>query len=98
MCLNDVSARDFQLATSQWLMGKTFDTFAPTGPWITTADEIDKNLGTRHRAAIGITEVTDAISIVVSEERGIISYAQHGQLHSKIGTDELKKVLRDVLS
>jgi 2-keto-4-pentenoate hydratase/2-oxohepta-3-ene-1,7-dioic acid hydratase in catechol pathway len=40
MCLNDVSARDFQLATSQWLMGKTFDTFAPTGPWITTADEI----------------------------------------------------------
>ena len=41
MCLNDVSARDFQLATSQWLMGKTFDTFAPTGPWITTADEIE---------------------------------------------------------
>jgi len=40
MCLNDVSARDFQLATSQWLMGKTFDTFAPTGPWITTSDEI----------------------------------------------------------
>ncbi len=40
MCLNDVSARDFQMATSQWLMGKTFDTFAPTGPWITTADEI----------------------------------------------------------
>ena len=65
---------------------------------LTTADEIDKNLGTRHRAAIGITEVTDAISIVVSEERGIISYAQHGQLYSKIDTDELKKVLRDVLS
>jgi len=41
MCLNDVSARDFQMATSQWLMGKTFDTFAPCGPWLTTADEID---------------------------------------------------------
>lgn len=40
LCFNDVSARDFQLATSQWLMGKTFDGFAPTGPWITTADEI----------------------------------------------------------
>lgn len=40
MCLNDVSARDFQMATTQWLMGKTFDTFAPCGPWITTADEI----------------------------------------------------------
>jgi 2-keto-4-pentenoate hydratase/2-oxohepta-3-ene-1,7-dioic acid hydratase in catechol pathway len=38
--VNDVSARDFQLATSQWLMGKTFDTFAPMGPWIVTADEI----------------------------------------------------------
>ncbi len=38
--LNDVSARDFQMATSQWLMGKTFDTFAPMGPWLVTADEI----------------------------------------------------------
>ncbi len=38
--LNDVSARDYQLATSQWMMGKTFDTFAPMGPWIVTADEI----------------------------------------------------------
>lgn len=41
MCLNDVSARDFQMATSQWLLGKTFDTFAPTGPWLTTAGEIE---------------------------------------------------------
>jgi 2-keto-4-pentenoate hydratase/2-oxohepta-3-ene-1,7-dioic acid hydratase in catechol pathway len=38
--LNDVSARDFQMATSQWTIGKTFDTFAPMGPWIVTADEI----------------------------------------------------------
>jgi 2-keto-4-pentenoate hydratase/2-oxohepta-3-ene-1,7-dioic acid hydratase in catechol pathway len=38
--LNDVSARDFQMATSQWMMGKTFDTFAPMGPVIVTADEI----------------------------------------------------------
>lgn len=38
--VNDVSARDYQRATSQWLMGKTFDTFAPTGPWIVTKDEI----------------------------------------------------------
>ena len=40
MCLNDVSARDFQMATTQWLMGKTFDTFAPCGPAIVTADEV----------------------------------------------------------
>ena len=37
---NDVSARDFQMATTQWLMGKTFDTFAPIGPYIVTTDEI----------------------------------------------------------
>jgi 2-keto-4-pentenoate hydratase/2-oxohepta-3-ene-1,7-dioic acid hydratase in catechol pathway len=38
--INDVTARDFQMATSQWLIGKSFDTFAPMGPWIVTADEI----------------------------------------------------------
>jgi len=38
--MNDVSARDFQMATSQWIMGKTFDTFAPIGPAIVSADEI----------------------------------------------------------
>jgi 2-keto-4-pentenoate hydratase/2-oxohepta-3-ene-1,7-dioic acid hydratase in catechol pathway len=39
--LNDVSARDVQLATSQWTLGKSFDTFAPMGPAIVTADEIN---------------------------------------------------------
>jgi len=38
--VNDVSARDFQMATSQWMVGKTFDTFAPMGPHIVSADEI----------------------------------------------------------
>jgi len=38
--VNDVSGRDYQRATTQWLMGKTFDTFAPMGPWIVTADSI----------------------------------------------------------
>jgi 2-keto-4-pentenoate hydratase/2-oxohepta-3-ene-1,7-dioic acid hydratase in catechol pathway len=38
--VNDVTARDYQRATTQWLMGKTFDTFAPMGPWIVTAEEI----------------------------------------------------------
>jgi 2-keto-4-pentenoate hydratase/2-oxohepta-3-ene-1,7-dioic acid hydratase in catechol pathway len=40
MCLNDVSARDYQLATSQWIMGKSFDTFCPMGPWLVSADEV----------------------------------------------------------
>ncbi len=38
--INDVSARDYQMTTSQWMIGKTFDTFAPIGPAIVTADEI----------------------------------------------------------
>jgi 2-keto-4-pentenoate hydratase/2-oxohepta-3-ene-1,7-dioic acid hydratase in catechol pathway len=38
--VNDVSARDIQLATSQWTLGKSFPTFTPTGPTITTADEV----------------------------------------------------------
>ncbi|MEP6714442.1 MAG: fumarylacetoacetate hydrolase family protein [Terriglobia bacterium] len=41
MNLNDVSARDVQLAVSQWTMGKSFDTFAPMGPYLVTADEIE---------------------------------------------------------
>lgn len=49
--INDVSARDLQLATSQWLLGKTCDTFCPMGPWIVTADEIadphNLQIGTR---------------------------------------------------
>jgi 2-keto-4-pentenoate hydratase/2-oxohepta-3-ene-1,7-dioic acid hydratase in catechol pathway len=49
--LNDVSARDFQMATSQWMIGKTFDTFAPIGPAIVTADEIEDP----HRLAISLT-------------------------------------------
>ena len=49
--VNDVSARDFQMATSQWTMGKTFDTFAPMGPVIVTADEIEDP----HNLAISLT-------------------------------------------
>ena len=37
---NDVSVRDFQKRTSQWTLGKSFDTHAPFGPWITTSDEV----------------------------------------------------------
>lgn len=40
MCANDVSARDIQFGDKQWVRGKTFDTFFPTGPYLVTADEI----------------------------------------------------------
>jgi 2-keto-4-pentenoate hydratase/2-oxohepta-3-ene-1,7-dioic acid hydratase in catechol pathway len=49
--VNDVSARDFQMATSQWMIGKTFDTFAPMGPAVVTADEIEDP----HNLAISLT-------------------------------------------
>ncbi|HEV2650318.1 MAG TPA: fumarylacetoacetate hydrolase family protein, partial [Rhizomicrobium sp.] len=39
-CGNDISVRDFQMHTPQWIVGKSFDTHAPVGPWITTADEV----------------------------------------------------------
>ncbi|EDX78883.1 MAG: FAA hydrolase family protein [Alphaproteobacteria bacterium] len=45
---NDVSVRDYQLATPQWVLGKSFDGHGPFGPWITTADEI----GDPHRLGI----------------------------------------------
>jgi acylpyruvate hydrolase len=41
LAVNDVSARDVQNRTSQWTLGKSFDTFAPTGPFLVTADEIE---------------------------------------------------------
>ena len=39
-CMNDVSARDLQFQSSQWMLGKAIDTFLPCGPWLVTADEI----------------------------------------------------------
>lgn len=39
-CANDLSARDLQMRTSQWLLGKSCDGFAPLGPWLVTADEV----------------------------------------------------------
>jgi len=53
MAFNDVSARDFQMRTSQWTMGKTFDTFAPMGPALVTADEIQEPHDLDIRVKIG---------------------------------------------
>lgn len=55
--------------------------------------EISKALGTRHRAAVGLSEISDAITVVVSEETGKISYAQNGEIHIGITVDELRGVL-----
>ncbi len=54
---------------------------------------ISTELGTRHRAAIGVTEKSDAIAVVVSEETGKISYAKDGGLHRDITPDNLREIL-----
>ncbi len=57
------------------------------------ASGVSRELGTRHRAAVGITESTDAAVVVVSEETGIVSLAMDGSLKRPLSTDELKEFL-----
>jgi uncharacterized protein (TIGR00159 family) len=54
-------------------------------------------LGTRHRAAIGVTEVSDALAVVVSEETGQIAVAHNGRLIRNLDQDRLRRVLRSLL-
>ena len=58
---------------------------------------IPKELGLRHRAALGITSQSDAIAVIVSEETGAISVAQGGVLHLKMAINELESYLRNAL-
>lgn len=58
---------------------------------------LSKELGTRHRAAIGITEDTDAVALVVSEETGITSLAMNGEIKRHLDAAQLRQALHDVL-
>lgn len=60
-----------------------------------TQKELDKALGLRHRAAVGITEGTDAICIIVSEERGSISFAKKGEIKRRISKEMLTTLLEE---
>ena len=64
---------------------------------LTKNPEISREMGTRHRAAIGITEGSDAISLVVSEETGLITYVESGQLRRNIETTQLRRLLLEAL-
>jgi len=59
--------------------------------------ELHKTYGTRHRAAVGLSEETDAVVIVVSEETGAISVCYHAKLTSGIDAEQLKSLLSDLL-
>jgi hypothetical protein len=63
---------------------------------LTENNNISKQLGTRHRAAIGISEVSDALAIVVSEETGVISIAVNGKLTRYLDSKALKEMLKKV--
>ncbi|HEV2762513.1 MAG TPA: diadenylate cyclase CdaA [Pyrinomonadaceae bacterium] len=59
---------------------------------------LSKDLGTRHRAAIGITEDTDAVAVVVSEETGLISFVQGGQIRRGLDATKLRASILDALA
>jgi diadenylate cyclase len=60
---------------------------------LSTTDGGERQLGTRHRAALGVTEASDAITVVVSEETGVISIAHNGRIIRRLDEKRLTKVL-----
>jgi diadenylate cyclase len=64
---------------------------------LTKNPSISRELGTRHRAAIGITEGSDAISLVVSEETGLVTYVEAGEIRRNMDTTQLRKMLLDAM-
>jgi diadenylate cyclase len=59
---------------------------------------LDSSMGTRHRAGLGITEITDAVSVVVSEETGIITLMNNGRWVRNLDESKLRKVLTELLA
>ncbi|WP_306643733.1 diadenylate cyclase CdaA [Sanyastnella coralliicola] len=60
---------------------------------VTQNEKAPQNIGMRHRAALGISEQSDAIAIVVSEETGSLAYAENGLLHQHVSVEKIKEAL-----
>ncbi len=60
--------------------------------------DLSKELGTRHRAGVGISEVTDSMTVIVSEETGRISIAYEGELERNLNAEEVKEKMRSLLN
>jgi len=65
---------------------------------VSNSDELPGRLGMRHRAAVGITEESDAVAIIVSEETGEISYVKHGELFTKRTSQQLEQFLNRIFT
>jgi diadenylate cyclase len=65
---------------------------------LTLNPKLSKELGTRHRAAIGVTEDTDAVTIVVSEETGVISFVEKGEIIRYLTSARLRELIREALT
>src|SRR5690349_1527250 len=64
---------------------------------LTLNPRLSRDLGTRHRAAIGVTEDTDAVAVVVSEETGLISFVQRGDIRRGLDATKLRNVILEAL-
>lgn len=64
---------------------------------LTQRSDLQKSVGTRHRAAIGLSEETDAVLVVVSEENGAVSYAHKGEFQRGVSLEDLRSFLSSVL-
>ena len=64
---------------------------------LTLNPRLSRDLGTRHRAALGVTEDTDAVAVVVSEESGLISFVQHGEIKRGLDAPKLRAAISEAL-